>query len=245
MPDKIFVFDQIRRLMGWCPACKKKEAGNEQPFCFANQTTVSGKKKEVGVWPDFQTSNVTFPANTTLFTLGLVTGINLLLTQNYLENFYHFLAGLLLFNALCFCFVIKTFSAAVLVDDRGVHLQGFRLKELEIPYKEIEAVPEHKSKKRSKKASIALRGLGTLGFCGGFAYMALTSEWREAMFIASLGPFLLFLLAKQKALYQDQDTQLYIKTRHKKWYELSFYYSVLTDEASAKKIKAEIEKHLK
>jgi len=38
--------------------------------------------------------------------------------------------------------------------------------------------------------------------------------------------------------------QLYIKTRHKRWFEWTPYYSLITDEASAAELKSIIEKHL-
>jgi hypothetical protein len=49
---------------------------------------------------------------------------------------------------------------------------------------------------------------------------------------------------KQKTRLLDLNTQLYIKTGHKKWYEWTPYYSLITDEASAAELKSFIESHL-
>jgi hypothetical protein len=62
--------------------------------------------------------------------------------------------------------------------------------------------------------------------------------------LISMFPLLLFMERKQKTRLLDLNTQLYIKTRHKKWYEWTPYYSLITDEASAEELKSFIERHL-
>jgi len=43
MSVKIFDFEQIKKLMGWCPVCKKMAPQTKQPCDFANLAPISGK----------------------------------------------------------------------------------------------------------------------------------------------------------------------------------------------------------
>ncbi len=229
----------IRKLMGWCPACRKMTLQTEQPCNFINTAQISGKTGNI---PEFRTSNIIFPANTTLVFVLFYICISLLL--RYPEDISLFLAGLFLLNIFFYFLYLKTLEAAVLVDRFGVHLHAFRLKKFEIPYEEIESVTSHKLEKRSKKMSLLLV-IGGIALCGFFFYIAIAEgEWKPLLLLVSLFPLLLFVERKQKIRFQDLNTQLYIKTRHKKWYEWTPYYSLIMDEASATEIKSSIEKHL-
>ncbi|WP_440953822.1 DUF1673 family protein [Methanosarcina sp. Mfa9] len=229
--------EYIKNLMGWCPVCRKIEPEKEQTFFFANQAAVSGK---TGNSQDTLTSNVTFPANTSLFVLLFTVGFNVLLR---VEDFSLFLAGLVLLNAIYCRLALKAFNTAVRTGSKSLYLRGFRLKDFEIPYEEIESVVEIKIEKRSKKSSLILYMLGGIAICFVLAYSTLEGDWRPFLLIISVLPLILFLLAKQKGRYQDLNTQLYIKTRNKKWYEWTSYYSIITDEASAARLKSFIERH--
>ncbi|AKB76608.1 hypothetical protein MSHOH_0125 [Methanosarcina horonobensis HB-1 = JCM 15518] len=182
-----------------------------------------------------------FPANTTLVFVPVYISISLLL--RYPEDITLFLTGLFLLNTCYYFLYLKTLKAAVLVDKSGVHLKAFRLKNFEIPYEEIESVASYRLEKRSKKMSLFLI-IGGIALCGFFVYIAVTEgEWKPLLLLVSLFPLLLFLERKQKTRFWDLNTQLYIKTRHKKWYEWTPYYSLVTDEASAAEIKSSIERH--
>ncbi|AKB23664.1 hypothetical protein MSMTP_0195 [Methanosarcina sp. MTP4] len=237
MPAKAAAFEQIKKLMGWCPACQKIEPEKEQTFFFANQAAVSGK---MGNSQDILTSNVTFPANTSLFVLLFTVGFNVLLR---VEDFSLFLAGLVLLNAIYCWLALKTFNTVVRTGSKSLYLRGFRLKDFEIPYEEIESVGAYNIEKRSKKSSLILCILGGIALCVALAYPVLEGDWRPVLLIISIFPIILFLLAKQKSRYRDLNTRLYIKTRHKKWYEWTPYYSLITDEASAAALKSLIERH--
>jgi hypothetical protein len=190
---------------------------------------------------EFRTTNVIFPANTTLVILLFVICFNLLLT--YTEDISLFLAGLLLYNIPCYFLVLKTFEAAVLVDRSGVHMQAFRLKKFDIPYEEIESITSYRLEKRSKEMSLLLV-IGGIALCGFMVYMTVVKgEWKILLLLISLLPLILFAVRKQKTQLWDLNTQLYIKTKHKKWYELDSYYSLVTDEVSAAEIKSLIARH--
>ena len=231
--------EKIKKFMGWCPNARASEARRRYPCKFSNTAPVSGK---TGTSPEFRTSNVIFPANTTLVFVLFYICFSLLL--RYPEDITLFLAGLFLLNICYYFLYLKTLEAAVLVDRFGVHLRAFRLKKLEIPYAEIESVKLCRLEKRSKKMSLLLV-VGGIVLCGFFVYMAVAGgEWKPLLLLASLFPLLLFVERKQKNRFQDLNTQLYIKTRHKKWYEWTPYCSLITDEASATGLKSLIERNL-
>ncbi len=239
MPNKTFVFDQIKKLMGWCPACKKMELQTKKSCYFTNMDPISGKTENR---PEFLTSNVVFPANSTLVFILYYISISLLL--RHLEDITLFLASLFLLNTCYYFLYLKTLEAAVLVDRFGVHLQAFRLNKFEIPYEKIESVTSHKLEKRSKKMSLLLV-IGGITLCGFFVYISVAEgEWKPLLLLVSILPLLLFMEKKQKTRLLNLNTQLYIKTRNKKWYEWTPYYSVVTDEASAEELKSFIERHL-
>ncbi len=223
--------------MGWCPVCRKIEPEKEQTFCFANQPAVSGK---MGNSQDTLTSNATFPANTSLFVLLFTVGFNVLLR---VEDLPLFLAGLTLLNSIYCWLALKTFNTAVRTGRKSLYLRGFRLKDFEIPYEEIESVGAYNLEKRPWKSSLILCILGGIALCGILAYTAPKDELRPFLLIISILPLILFLERKQKGRYQDLNTRLYIKTRNKKWYEWTPYYSLITDEASAAALKSFIERH--
>ena len=240
MPAKTVYFEQIKKLMGWCPLCKKMAPQTKQSSDFAFIAPISGK---TGRLPEFRTSNVVFRANTTLFFFLFLVGSNMLL--RYPMDISLFLVGLLLFNIFCYLIVLKTFDAAVLVDKFGVHLQAFRLKKYEISYEEIESLTSYRLKKRSKDMSLLLI-IGGFTVCGFVVYTAVVNgEWNVPLLLVSLLPLILLVGRKQKTQFGDLNTQLYIRTKHKKWYELTSYYSLITDEASAAEIKSSIEKYCK
>ncbi|MDY9928104.1 DUF1673 family protein [Methanosarcina sp.] len=239
MPAKAIAFDRIKKLMGWCPACRKMALKTKYPCKFSNTSPVSGKAENR---PEFQTSNVIFPANTTLVFVFFYTCFSLLL--RYPEDITFFLVGIFLLNICYYFLYLKTLEASVLVDRFGVHLHAFRLKKLGIPYEEIESVTSHKLEKRSKKISLLLV-IGEIALCGFFVYMAVVKgEWKPLLLLVSVFPFLLLVERKQKTRFGDLNMQLYIKTRHKRWFEWTPYYSLITDEASAAELKSIIERHL-
>jgi len=233
--------EYIKKLMGWCPVCEKMVPQTKQSHDFANINPISGK---IGKLAEFRTSNVLFPANTTLFLIYFMISFRLLLSLKYPEEILLFLAGLFLFNISFYLLVLKTFDTAVLIDKFGVHLQAFRLKKFEIPYEEIENITLYRLEKRSKKVYLLLVIAG-IAICGFVAYIAVVKgDWNIPLLLISLLPPILFAERKQKAQFRNLNTQLYIKTRHKKWYEWTPYYSLVTDEMSAAELKSSIESHL-
>ncbi|AKB52812.1 hypothetical protein MSBRW_3559 [Methanosarcina barkeri str. Wiesmoor] len=213
MPAKTVAFEQIKKLMGWCPVYKKTAQQTKQFHDFANMVPISGK---TGNFLEFQISNVVFPANTTISLAYFMISFNLLLRLKFPEETFLFLVDLLLFNFSYYLLVLKTFEAAVLVDRSGVRLQAFRLKKFNIPYEEIESIKSYRLEKRSKKMSLLLI-IGGIALCGFVVYMAVVKgEWKILLLLISLLPLILFAMEKQKTQFGNLNTQLYIKTKHKK-----------------------------
>lgn len=226
--------------MGWCPIRNKTAQKEKQPFTFVNIVSISGK---IGNPPEFRTSNVLFPANTTLFIAYFIISFNLLLRLKSPENAPLFLAGLLLFNVSYYLLVLKTFNTAVKVDKLGVHIQGFRLKKFEIPYKNIECITSHRLEKHSKKMFLFLI-IGGASLYVFMAYVAIVKgDWNVLLLSISLLPLMLFAERKQKTRLGNLNTQLYIKIKYKKWYKWTSYYSIITDETSAAQIKSFISRY--
>jgi hypothetical protein len=201
---------------------------------------ISGK---TGLFQEFQTSNVVFPANYAILLLYFIISLRLILFLRYPEYKYPFLVCLLLLNVSCYWLLLRTFNATVVVDKLGVHLQVFRLKELEISYKEIKFVTSHKIEKRSKKESLFLVIVG-IAFCGLLLVsMAVVGDWSTFLLFISLFLLILIMGRKYKTRFSNLNTQLYIRMKHKKWYEWTSHYSLITDEASAAEIKSSIEMH--
>lgn len=229
-----------KKTYGTVPGLHENVITNKNTCEFSNTAPVSGKAENSS---EFRTSNVIFPANTTLVFVLFYICFSLLL--RYPEDITLFLAGLFLLNICYYFLYLKTLEAAVLVDRFGVHLHAFRLKKFKIPYTEIESIKLCRLEKRSKKMSLLLV-VGEIALCGFFFYIAVAEgEWKPLLLLAPLLPLLLFVERKQKIRFQDLNTQLYIKTRHKKWYEWTPYCSLITDEASAAEIKSLIERNLR
>jgi hypothetical protein len=162
VPAKTVYFEQIKKLMGWCPVCKKMLPQTKQSSDFSIMASISDTTRRL---QEFQTSNVVFPANNILFLVYFMIISRLILSLGYPEYIPLCLVGLLLLIVSCYWFILKTFDAAVVVDKQGVNLQAFRLKKFKIFYKEIESVVSYRREKRSNKLSI-LMVIGGLAFCG-------------------------------------------------------------------------------
>lgn len=242
MPDKTIYFEQIKKIMGWCPLCNKVALQTKQSCTSVNMAPISGK---TGLFQEFQTSNVVFPANYAILLLYFIISLRLILFLRSPEYISPFLVFLLLLNVSCYWLLLKTFDATVLVDKLGVHLQGFKLKELEISYNEIKCVTSHGHEKSSKKESLFLVIVGIV-FCGLLLVgMAEEGDWSTFLLFISLFLLILIMERKHKTRFENLNTQLYIRMKHKKWYEWTSHYSLITDEASAAEIKTFIETHCK
>jgi len=133
--------------------------------------------------------------------------------------------------------VAKTFQASVSINENGIHLRSFKLRNITLDYKDIKSVnPDKLIKPSDTLIAIMIMILAAL-----VIFSVVSGEWKLIITIFPLLPGYLILKHKQDREYHYLDTQLYIQSKNTRWYEISPYYSIITDELTASKIKAAIE----
>ena len=231
------LFENIRKMMGWCPNVTQSGYRSMQPVEFVNTSQIPSDGSNVEI---FQSKNVMFAANNFLLTLCFMIGFYLIL--NVFRNLdYAILIPIVVVIYFFFYFIeVKTFQASVSIDKSSVHLKSIGLKNITLNYKDIESVTPNKLIKTSNVVMAAMLMI-LVAF---LAYFVVSEEWQFIITIAPLLPLLFLVIHKQDREYYDLDTQLYIEYKNKKWYELTPYYSIITDEMTASRIQAVIEHNM-
>jgi hypothetical protein len=233
----INIAETVRRFMGWCPNVTQSRYKSMQPVDFEYTSQIPHKGSNV---ENVQSNNVMFYANNSLLTICFGIGFSLIL--NVFRNLdYAILIPIVVVIYFFFYFIeVKTFQASVSIDKSSVHLKSIGLKNITLNYKDIESVTPNKLIKTSS-TFIAIILIIPVAF---LAYLVVSKEWQFIITIAPLLPLLLLVIHKQDNEYYDLDTQLYIEYKNKKWYELTPYYSIITDEMTASRIQAAIEHNM-
>ena len=228
------VVDSVKRMMGWCPNVTPLRHRSMQPVDFEyTSQTPSGRYNVENV----QSNNVMFSANTTLFTLCFIIFLNMVLFLSRKIDYAILIPILVAMYFLFYFIVAKTFQASVSINENGVHLKSYEFKDITLDYKNIKSVMPNKLIKPSN----ALIAVAIIILVALLAYSVVLEEWQLIITIAPLLPGYLLLKNKQDKEYHDLDTQLYIEYENKKWYELTPYYSIVTDGITASGIQAAIE----
>ena len=230
-------FESVKKMMGWCPNVTQLRYKSSQQINFVNPSqTPSGRSNIEYV----QSKNVMFSANNSLLGFCFALGFNLIL--NVFRNLdYSLLIPIIVVIYSFFYFIVfKSFQASVSIDKNSIHLKSIGLKDITLNYKDIKSVTPNKHIKISS-AWIAIILIMLAIF---FAYLVISKEWEHIIIIASLLPWLFSVKHKYDRQYHDLDTQLYVEYKNKKWYELTPYYSIITDEMTASRIKAAIEHNM-
>ncbi len=145
--------------------------------------------------------------------------------------------------SLLYLIAAKTFKAHISINEKGMLLRYFGLRDIILNYRDIKSITVHKI----VNPSIILIAIAVLILFALLAYSVISGEWKLILSVAPLLPWYLFVKHKQDMEYHDLDTQLYIqsenKNRHKRWYELTLTsnYSIITDEMTASRIQVAIE----
>ncbi len=226
--------ETVRKVMGWCPNVTPARYRSMQHIDFVNPShTPSGRSNVENV----HSNNVMFSANNSLLGFCFALGFNLIL--NVFRNLdYSLLIPIIVVIYSFFYFIVlKTFQASVSIDKSSVHLKSIGLKDITLNYKDIRSVTPNKHTKISSTWIAIILIL----FAVFFAYLVVSEEWQHIIIIASLLPWLFSVKHKHDRQYHDLNTQLYVEYKNKKWYELTPYYSIITDEMTASRIKAAIE----
>ena len=228
------LIENIRKMMGWCPGVTPAKYNTIQHVDFVNPPQIPSGGSNV---EKFESNNVMFFDNTSVFTFFFVISVNLVLTLGWNLGYAVLIPILVIMYSLLYFLVIKMFQASISIDENGVHLKSFELRDVVLNYKDIKSVTTFKL----NKPSITLIAIALIILVAFLAHSVISGEWKLIVSIAPLLPWYLLVKQKQDREKHNLDTQLYIESRKKKWYELSPYYSVITDQMTASGIQAAIE----
>lgn len=233
-------FEKLRLWLGWCPSVNSKIYKSNQPIYYTNPS-ISPTDKIAQIRP-IQSGNVIFPADGSLLTLYSVIGFTLLFNlSRHLDHPVLFMGGIAM-GTLYYFLAVKTFQASIRIDENGVHYKSFRLKDITLNFRDIKSIKSVKwdSNNYSKKIWVLLAVFILI-----LALSVLFKEWTVIVVAAPLLPLILMLEREQEKRYHGLDTQIYIESgKNKWWYELSPYYSVITDKNTADRMRASIEQYM-
>ncbi|KAF5419109.1 MAG: hypothetical protein C5S45_07250 [Candidatus Methanocomedens sp.] len=228
------LFENIRKMMGWCPGVTPAKYNTIQHVDFVNPSQIPSGGSNV---EKFEYNNVMFFDNTSVFTFFCVISVSLVLTLGRNLDYAVLIPILVIMYSLLHFLVIKMFQASISIDENGVHLKSFELRDVVLNYKDIKSVKTF----RLNKPSIALKAIALMILVAFLAHSVISGEWKLIVSIAPLLPWYLLVKHKQDREKHNMDIQLYIESKNKKWYQFSPYYSVITDQMTASGIQAAIE----
>ncbi|NJD77213.1 MAG: hypothetical protein FIB08_08995 [Candidatus Methanoperedens sp.] len=236
------VTENIRKMMGWCLSVNSWTYKPKQVLEFAHPP-ISPIKKGTNGQP-FQSGNVIFSANGALLTLFSVIGFTLLFNLSRYLDYPVLLTGSIAMSTLCYILYIKTFQASICIDENGIHYNSFRLKNITLNYRDIISIKSFKrgSNKYSNKIWILIIVLILILGLSGIIF----KEWKIIAAAVPILPVIFLLDREQKRRYHDLDTQVYIESgKNNWWFELSPYYSIITDNNTADRMRTSIEQYMK
>ena len=228
------LIEDIRKMMGWCPGVTPAKYNTIQHVDFVNPPQIPSGGSNV---EKFESKNVMFFDNTSVFTFFFVISVSLVLTLGWNMGYAVLFPILVIMYSLLYFLEIKMFQASISIDENGVHLKSFELRDVVLNYKDIKSVTRFKL----NKPSITLKAIALMILVAFLAHSVISGEWKLIVSIAPLLPWYLLVKHKQDREKYGLDTQLYIESRKKKWYQFSPYYSVITDQVKASGIQAAIE----
>jgi hypothetical protein len=228
------LIENIRKMMGWCPGVTPAKYNTIQHVNFVNPSQIPSGGLNV---EKFESNNVMFFANTSVFTFCLIISLNLVLRFGRNLDYAVLIPILMLMYSLFYLLEVKMFQASISIDEKGVHLESFELRDVLLNYKDIKSVKTFKL----DKPSIALKAIVLIIIVALLAHSIISGEWKLIISIAPALPWYLLIKQRYDREKHNLDIQLYIESKTKKWYELSPYYSVITDQVTASGIQAAIE----
>jgi len=227
------LIENIRKMMGWCPGVTPAKYNTIQHVDFVNPSQIPSGGSNV---ENFESKNVMFFDNTSVFTFFCVISVNLVLMFGRNLDYAVLIPILVIMYSLLYFLELKMFQASISIDENGVHLKSFELRDVVLNYKDIKSVTTFKL----NKPSITLIAIALIILVAFLAHSVISGEWKLIVSIAPLLPWYLLVKQKQDREKHNLYIQLYIESRKKKWYELSPYYSVITDQVTASGIQAAI-----
>lgn len=238
------VMETVRKMMGWCLNATPVKHKYIQAYDFTQFSLKPLGRPNV---ENFQSKNVIFSVNTVLFTLCLVISLNLILAFARKLDYAILIPILAGIYSLLYIIAAKTFKAYISIDENGVHLRHFELRDVLLNYRDIKSITIKKViNPPIGLILIALLLLATI-IVALIISSVMSGDWKLPISVAPLLPWYLLIKHKQNKEYHNLNTQLYIqhedKNKRKRWHELTStsYYSIITDETTASGIQASIE----
>jgi len=228
-----FNLETIRKMMGWCPNVTQSRYRLREHVDFENIPQISSGRTNV---EKCKSDNILFSANSAIFTFCLIMSLNIVLMLGRSLEYAVLIPILVLMYSLLYFLQVKMLQAGISIDENGINLKSFELRNILLNYNDIKSVQTFKFKKPSNLL-IAIMFLILAAF---LVFSVITGEWKVIVSIAPMLPWYLLIKQHEKP---DLDTQLYIESSKKKWYRFSPYYSVITDQVTAAGIEDAIEKY--
>lgn len=233
------VMETVRKMMGWCPNANPVIPKYIRSVDFANLSLEPPGRPNV---EKFLSKNVMFSSNTILFTLCFAMSLNLILAFALNLDYAILIPILVGIYSLLYFIAAKTFKAHISIDENGVLLRYFELRDVILNYRDIKSI----TIKKVVNPPIGLIAIALLILVAMLVALLadsiMSGKWNLIISIAPLFPLYLLAKHKQDRAYHNLNTQLYIQyeDKNRRWYELT-YYSIITDETTASGIQAAIE----
>ncbi|MBW6519075.1 MAG: hypothetical protein K0A89_11320 [ANME-2 cluster archaeon] len=228
-------FKKLRLWLGWCPSVTPTGYTLDRQVVFENPLIPSGRSNV----EKFKSNNILFSADNSVFTFCIVVSLNLVLMFGRNLDYAVLIPILMLMYFLLYFLVVKMLQASISIDENGVQLKSFELRDVLLNYSDIKSVTTFKL----NKPSIALIAMALIIIVALLAYSVISGEWKVIVSIAPMLPWYLLIKQRYDREKHTLDTQLFIESGKKKWYQFSPYYSVITDQLTASGIQSAIENH--
>ena len=228
--------ENILKLMGWCPSVTPTGYILNRQVDFENHSQIPSGRSNV---EKFESNNILFSADNSVFTFCIVISLNLVLMFGRNLDYAVLIPILMLMYSLLYFLVVKMLQASISIDENGVYLKSFELRDVLLNYNDIKSVTTFKL----NKPSIALIAMALIIVVALLAYSVISGEWKVIVSIAPMLPWYLLIKQRYDREKHTLDTQLFIESKKKKWYQFSPYYSVITDQLTASGIHYSIENH--
>jgi hypothetical protein len=132
------LIENIRKLMGWCSSVTKMGYILNRQVDFENPLLIPFGRSNV---EKFKSNNVLFSADISVFTFCIVVSLNLALMFGRNLDYAVLIPILMLMYSLLYFLVVKMLQASISIDENGVYLKSFELRDVLLNYNDIKFSP--------------------------------------------------------------------------------------------------------
>lgn len=220
---------KIRKMADWYPAGTVSDQAKDHSGPAAHAGRIIKNQQ-------FLSNNVTFPVNSALVAFFISGGIILLFNISRYLDYLILATAVIVIYSLFYLLVFKAYRSGILIDEKGVHLRSFTFRDITLGWTQIRSARSF-SWKTKKHTAIVIWSILLISFILIISWGITEGNWKLVVTTVPVLPVAFLLHLREKASgYHDLNTQVYIESRTKRWYDLSPYYSVITDDVTAKKI---------